>query len=557
MERGTQDDTFDHSSDRPTPVELEAVKKILTGLHHARKNYSFYPDGHSICTSSLAQIHSQLTAHLAQYGNLRLDIEKDYLSFKGEILNLGVPEAGNLALFFFRDGIRWLEFMEGVSPEELDEFLKIINKYSVLSDEPDGDIVTAIWELKPPHIKYQVADLSWESGQGTDARPSFHLGPIEAVSTASLPQAHTDYPRLPAIDQSEIMITPEEEVMIQTMVRLEERQDPTAYLDALFDSLLAYREKENFEIILEVLQEEFKDSLARKDFDVTLKILQSLQYIFDICQEELSWAVPIIEDCYFTISSARYLTPLQAVWSQIDFNQIVKVKQILTFLKPEASSTLAIILLQQQSPQLRKLLMNALLTLAAKDMRPLETLMKSPDEKLVQILVQVLGNLKGERPVKVLMSLVHHKSERVRIDAIKVMLQRGPEYIQDIFQLIDASDKHLSTLILKSMGQTRNADVEKLLLEYLKARKFKKTESDHVMACFSALGQCGSSRSVEFLRQTLIGRRWSLRFRQSAQMRGAAVALRLLKIPEAQRVLDEALRSFRPHVRQIVKQELS
>ncbi len=552
------DNTLRGVNDRPVPGELEAARRILTGLHHARKTYALYPEGHSMCANALAQAHAQLMAFIARFGNLKFEIEKDYLSFKGEVMALGQTEAGTMPLFLFRDGIRWLEFMEGISPEELDDFIKIINKYSILSEEPDGDIVTAIWELQPPHIKYKVADLFWDVEQETDARPRFDPGPCEdSDAVLSGTSAHTEYPALPAIAQSEIIITPEEESMILKMVRMEERQDPTAYLDALFDSLLAYHDKENFEIILEVLQQEFKDSLARKDFDIALKILQSLEYVFDICQEEIGWAVPIIEDCYFTISSAQSLAPLQAVWPQIDAGEIVKIKQIFTYLKPEAISTLAIILLQQQSPQLRKLLMNALITLAAKDIQPLEALIKSPDEKLVQMLVQVLANLKGEQPVKVLMGLVRHKSERVRMDAIKVMLQRGPEYIQHIFTLIDDSDRHLSRLILKSMGHSRNKGAEELLLGYLKGRRFKKTEAEHVIACFTALGQCGSSDSVAFLRQTLIGSRWGLHLRQTAQMRGAAMALRLLGIPEAQQVLEEASRSYRPHVRRTVKQALA
>jgi hypothetical protein len=49
---------------------------------------------------------------------------------------------------------------------------------------------------------------------------------------------------------------------LQEMLRIDEEGDPTAYLDALFDSLLQYREHENFVIILRVLEEEFTGSIA-------------------------------------------------------------------------------------------------------------------------------------------------------------------------------------------------------------------------------------------------------------------------------------------------------
>ena len=39
--------------------------------------------------------------------------------------------------------------------------LLLINKYTKLSAEPEGDIVTAFWETPFPHMQYEVAELLW------------------------------------------------------------------------------------------------------------------------------------------------------------------------------------------------------------------------------------------------------------------------------------------------------------------------------------------------------------------------------------------------------------
>ena len=153
--------------------EFEAANKVLAALLLARKKYSLYPKNHTICINAITQLHSQLETYLHKYGELRLEIESDRLVSQGEILLLEPPEEGTLPFTLFRDGIRCLEFTGGIDPGELKEFLRIINKYNILSNEPEGDIVTAFWESKFSHIKYAVADFSWGSGQDMGNTPSF------------------------------------------------------------------------------------------------------------------------------------------------------------------------------------------------------------------------------------------------------------------------------------------------------------------------------------------------------------------------------------------------
>jgi hypothetical protein len=573
-------------SQGPLKEESEAAKKVLAILLLTRKNYSLYPENHTICLNALTQLHSQLETYLQNYGDLRFEIESDRLLCHGEIIHSEPPEEGRLPFTLFRDGIRWLEFTGGIDFGELKEFLRIINECSILSNDPEGDIVTAFWESKFSHIKYEVADFSWGSGQDTESTPSFEewdsgsislretksdereadrtiiTGRGDKVSVSLRENNLVDWKTLtdPAIDQALLVLAPEEKVLVQEMIRREEQADSTEYLDALLDSLLENREQENFKIILEVMEEEFKNSLTRRDFDITLKILQSLRYVLDTCTFEMPWAAPLIEDFFLAISSSQALSPLQAIWLDLEPGQVKKIEQILKLLKPDAIHTLSIILLQNHSSQHRQVLLDVMSSLASQNPGLLESLFKSQDDKLVQMLVHVLVNMKGEQSAKILLKLVHHKSEHVRQEAIKGLLQQGSARVQDVFKFIDDKDESIRRLVLKHMSQSRNLVTEVLFLDYLEHRKFKSTDSEHVIACFKTLGKCGSSRSIPFLHRTLFSKGWMPSFWRLAHRKGAAIALSMLGLKEARKIVEEASRSLYPSLRSIVrkvKQEMA
>ena len=542
------------SSPGPADEEWQAAQKVLTSLQLTRKNYSLYPEDHVNCKRALEQFWLQLETFLQTHGNLRFEIEKDRLTFQGEEILTEPPEDGNLPFTLFRDGIQWLEFQDGTDTKEVEEFLRILNKYRVLTDEPEGDLVTAFWQAGLQHIQVEVADFFW----GAEPEADFEIPPakedVDSLLSEEEEQESSEQEPVVSIDPATLELTPEEEEELQEMVRLEEKRDPTAdYLNALLDSLLELREKENFDPILESLEEEFHDSLARRDFEATLKILKSLHHIRHVCESETTWAIPIIDNFFLTASSSQSLRPLQAAWSEMDTGQIEKIKEILLALQPEAIHTLGSMLLQTPSLRLQQMLTEVILSLASRDLRPLEAMLDRPEEDLVQKLVLVVSSLGGERPIQILAKMVHHSSARVRQAAVKGLLRRGPASIKELFHLIEDEDDSVRRLILHHMGKERNEVSETLLLQYLEQGKIKGSDDKHIIACFRTLGRCGSPRSIPFLRQTLLGRAWLPDLRSSAYRQGAALALQAMRIKGAQQVLEDASRSLKPGVRRIAR----
>jgi len=550
----TQDKQIASEGNGLSEDELIAVKKIFAGLLLTNKNLSLYPHGHTICMNSMKQFYTLLATFLQKGKNLKFDIERDRILSRGEVISSGLPEEGTMHFSLFRDGIRWLEFKDGIEQREINEVLLIINRYTKLASEPEGDIVTAFWEARFPHVEYEVAEFSW----GGDMETSCGASDIISGKADGMQLREKDLGRQeplsdPVIDQASLMISQQEKITLQEMIKREEDADPTFYLDALLDSLLQHREKENFNLILEVLFEEFTASLKNRDFTVPLKILQGLQYVFEICESDMPWTGPSIKDFLMNASGNEALSPLKEIWKDIDPADAVVLGETFKLLKPNAIHTFVSLLQQPQKPPLRQMLLDSIIFLASQDMGPLESVLNSAEEKLIERIFPVIVNMDGKQSLRYLMKLAHHNSAHVRHEAVKGIIKRDPDRLKDIFSLIDDKDDSIRRLLLKQMGQSRDPAIEELLLSYLKKMKSGKGNSGHVISCFSALGKTGSSRSVPFLRETLLRWGWMPGSGRSFQRRGAAMALLALEISEADQVLRRAARSLYPGLRGLVK----
>ena len=161
------------------------TKKLFAYLLLAGKNVSLYPKGHSISINSIKQFHETLEAFIRQYGDAKIDFERDRVSCQSIEVHTGPSEEGTLPFTLFRDGIRWLEFTEGIELEEIREVLSLINRYSVLTTEPEGDIVTAFWESHFDHVLYKADDFV--SGQAGDPDEFFSEHKADKIDTLSKP----------------------------------------------------------------------------------------------------------------------------------------------------------------------------------------------------------------------------------------------------------------------------------------------------------------------------------------------------------------------------------
>jgi HEAT repeat protein len=203
--------------------------------------------------------------------------------------------------------------------------------------------------------------------------------------------------------------------------------------------------------------------------------------------------------------------------------------------------------------------MEAIGILSKKDLNPLSQLLKASDENMVKRLVTIVGHLDGKDPQKLLLDMARHPCLDVRRDALKQLLRRHGGVQRSFFFLLEDSSGVIRQEVLRCLASERNRISEDPLLEYLGQQVFEISGNDHILACYEALGKCGSARSIPFLKAKLEERCWWEIFSigGSPQRRGAALALAKLNIPEADKILMQATRSFFPPIKRAARRAIS
>ena len=130
-----------------------------------------------------------------------------------------------------------------------------------------------------------------------------------------------------------------------------------------------------------------------------------------------------------------------------------------------------------------------------RDIEPLEEIAEKHGQEMGTRLLAILNRLEGERIDKIIFRMCDHSSDIVRRNAIKELVKRDPAYTQKLFSLIDDPGKEIRTIILAAIAKHRSAALENLLLNYIQENIGKKDPA-HILACFEALGRCGSNTSV-------------------------------------------------------------
>jgi len=318
------------------PKNYRRHEKIYASLLLTCKNVSLYPEGHSIGINSIKQFHETLENYIRQYGDLKIEIERDRIVCQGIEVQRGTSEEGSLPFTLFRDGIRWIEFIEGIEPNETKEVLSIIRKYSTLSVEPEGDIVTSFWEAHFNHVLYEADDFVSEQvleemenfTRSEDKSPSEIDQKSQMIEKKAPPDDEEQTILKPTINPDEFVLTPQEKTELQEMISREASMSATEHLSMLMDLLLQFQRESDFQVVFEVLAEEFDNSYRQHDFEAAVYILEGIQRVLKSHKLRGPAAQILVESFYQTLSSdARCVKPLEEIWSNMNTQQMDKIKK--------------------------------------------------------------------------------------------------------------------------------------------------------------------------------------------------------------------------------------
>ena len=561
----------------PTSIsdkELQDARQLFNIFNLAWKNYGLYPEDHVSTINSFKKLVAAFDNFFSTHGDLRLTVEKDRLLCGSEMIYEVTQDAlsEDIITLLYRDGIKWIEFQEGLTLEEIAAFFKIAYNYRSFVEETEGDIVTALMDEELEYIDFKAVDIFWQDlllmdfsklpppapqleelanqnetdqTQQPDVADRFQRPPEGTESGDIQARSIAD----PSISDAQLELTGDDYEILQQMVQEEECWDIKEDLfEVLLIILKSQSEQEKFTAVLKFISEAAVETIELDKLDLLARFFQSLRKLFS--PEKLTkkdWRRPLIDRFFQDLSKPEIFELISDKLLKVQTSEIEKLKafeQALHYFSPEVIPFLLPVMMQRSSPEIQQMVSSVIVHQSRRDLGPLEKIAEQHGTEMGDKLLGILNRLQGDRVNKILFKLCYSSSVNVRRKAIRELAGRDPKYVIKLFSLVDDPSKEVRASIIEALAKQKSIALENMLLNYLRGNYAQK-DSAHILACYKALGRCGSKGAVPFLRRILLSRGWNsfIGSGKSTFREGAAIALALLDTPEAGDVLKKASKS--------------
>jgi|GEM_PF-1919540 len=548
----------------PSDKELREARQLINIFTLAWKNYGLYPEDHESTIKSIENLVAVFNIFFKKHGDLRLTVEKNSLLYKSENVHKVSLEAPSedITTLLYRDGIKWIEFQDGLSLAEIASFFRIAHKYRLFAEETEGDIVTALMDEELEYIDFKAVDIYWQDlmlmdfSQLPPSPP--HPEDVADQKETDRSQQRTEsgkedtYARSiadPSISEAQLELSNTDYQILQQMVQEEERWDIT---DDLYELLLIIlrnqTEKDKINAVLGFISEMVVETIELEKFDLLVKLFQSL---YKLPSQETStgqeWKSPLIDRFFGDLSRPDIFKLISDKLLRLqtsEINKLEALEQTFHYFSPEIIPFLVPVITQRSSNEIQQLVSRVIVQLSQRDIGPLEEIAELHSQKMGDKLLTILNSLQGDRVNEILFKMCEHSSNKVRRKAINELVERDPKYAPKLFSFIDDPSKEIRACILAAFSKHKSSELENLLLNYLEESSVQK-DFAHILACYRALGHCGSNKAVPFLSGILLSQGWNS-FMGSGKpifRGGAAIALALLDTPDAENILQKASKS--------------
>ena len=137
--------------------ENRAAKEVIQAILKSKKILRMYPENNPIYVKTLEDAYNKFREFFYYNEELQLKIKQNEIYCGTEQVYNSSEKEDNLALFFFKDGLREITFKKGLTNDEVEAFLTVIT-LDFDTEVIDDDIVTLFWEKDFQNIQYVVDD---------------------------------------------------------------------------------------------------------------------------------------------------------------------------------------------------------------------------------------------------------------------------------------------------------------------------------------------------------------------------------------------------------------
>jgi HEAT repeat protein len=512
------------------------------------------------------ELATALQRLLDEHGPLTLRFTSDDVLLDEASLHPARSRDDNLALPFYRDGLRALTLSPGIEARELETVLDAVLQVTGQNLGED-DLVTLLWQAHLPHV-----DVDNVPGQGD-------FGTGEAIDGGGDDAMPWPAPAVePGVETTASPVTVAEEGEAEQAGRSDDwaTSSSTVEVEAGFDELDSLAPH-----VVKRFGEEFEAEHGVSAVTTALAVLRAAiaagssaedrvelgQFIPRLLRTSIAggvWleareALLMLRQCGGADWSAE--TFVQELMQPISISGVVEhldkqdpgaVQEFVVLareLGDPAVDWLTQVLAESQQRRTRRTLAEAIAEVCRDNPERLASWLSDPRWFVVRNVIHILGWIGGKGIVGMLQTAVRHEDARVRQEVLGALGQIEPRAARPLLlKLLERADTRIFSAVLHQLSAEREPAVARLVMGYLQDPLFEQRPPEDKRAIYGAIGSCAGDEVIPDLENELLKGNWFARHQENHRQ---AVARCIARIgtPYARMVLERGVASRRGPVR--------
>jgi len=558
-----------------TPQQEAAARAVGVWIHQfARtlKTCRLYDANNPTVIRFRAELAQALGRLLAELGPVRLKFTSDDVLYDDVSLYPAKSRDDNLALPFYRDGLRALTLQAGAEHREVDVLVDAVLEVTGQT-ENENDLVTTLWEAHLQHIEVDYVPAEGEVGGDAGAGATEQLLPWPTPAAEEIrAEGESANAQVEAVEAGSREDRSDDWTAGDLTVEIEAGFEE---LEALSSGEVArfqgeFRAEHEVPVLTASIAIGQAYLAAGANSQDKVELARFLPRLLRLAVTQGSWlearaTLGMLRACAspeWAVDSfvQELLQPISvsALVEKLDAREDTAPEMIafLGELGDPAVDLLNLVLAESQSRKCRRLLAEAIAERCRDNPERLAPWLSDPRWFVVRNIVHILGWIGGPSIVGLLQSAARHPDPRVKQEVVAALGGADPRLARPLLvRLLQGAETRLFLAVLHQLSATRDLGVARLLIQYLQDEKFDDRPAEEKRAIYSALASTADDAVLPDLDFELHKGNW---FAKNHEAHRQAVARCIARIgtPSARAILERGLTSRRPPVRKACEDAL-
>lgn len=481
--------------------DLTLAQNIVQDIIKVRKILKLYPSNNPIYIKAVQEALDRFGDFFEIHDELPFKIHQNDITFNDDQVYTNPQREDNLALFFFKDGIREVTFLKGLTSDELENFVRILNT-DFENVALDDDIVTLLWEKEFEFIRYMADDSFLFDESDEEIEQTCDNVKEKLYSDEDLHKAYND--GLQTVERTEITPVPltEEDYkyIAKEIVKDESIPKVDKVITIVFELLQQIADKSQLQDVVSFIEDVILYCVKEGDFRRASLTLNRLRSFFN-AKEANDERVRLAKKIFTTINNETFISTLGNVFDsttvKIDEDELVAYSK---HLDKTSIPHLLQLVGTLKTIKGRRYIINILSVIGRGNIELIAKGLRDKQWFVVRNTVIVLGKIGDERAAEYLGKTLSHSEQRVRKEAIKALGEIGGRRILPHLKFsLDDKDQSVRLSAVKALGNMKQEDAKLIIQHELKKKEFSSKDFEERKQFYEALANWDDQDVRDFL----------------------------------------------------------